>query len=172
MRLSEEQKELASGPDAVWQALQPLIAKAAEDRDRIRRIERDEIGAINTEIEAERLETRAAELRAARGAAVDVAATRAATEQRLAELKKRYAEAETRLSEVVAQTSLTRVTLAAVDGTEKESRRLISFARIGPTSCRSAGGSESTRAVCGNSSRATRANRTPRAASSRRFSGP
>ena len=49
-----------------------------------------------------------------------MAAARAATEQRLAELKKRYAEAETRLSEVVAQTSLTRVTLAAVDGTEKE----------------------------------------------------
>jgi phosphate transport system permease protein len=120
VRLSDEQKELANGPEAVWQALQPLIAKAAEDRDRIRQIERDEIGAINTEIEAERLATRAAELRAARGAAVDVAATRAATEQRLAELKKRYAEAETRLSELVAQTSLTRVTLAAVDGTEKD----------------------------------------------------
>ncbi len=120
VRLNDGEKELASGADAVWQALQPLIAKAAADRDRIRRIERDEIGAINGEIEAERLEVRAAELRAGRESAVDVAATRAAMEQRLAELNAQYAQAEARLAEVLAQTSTTRVTLAAVDGTEKE----------------------------------------------------
>ena len=41
-------------------------------------------------------------------------------EQRLAELNAQYAQAEARLGEVLAQTSTTRVTLAAVDGTEKE----------------------------------------------------
>ncbi len=41
-------------------------------------------------------------------------------EQRLDDLKARYAQAEARLGEVLAQTSTTRVTLAAVDGTEKE----------------------------------------------------
>ncbi len=120
VRLNDGEKELASGADAVWQALQPLIAKAADDRDRIRRIERDEIGAINGAIEAERLAVRAAELRAGRGTAGDVAAARAAMEQRLADLTARYAQAEARLGEVLAQTSLTRVTFAAVDGTEKE----------------------------------------------------
>jgi phosphate transport system permease protein len=125
VQLSDGEKELASGPDAVWQALQPLIVKAADDRDRIRRIERDEIGAINAAIEAERLAIRAAELRAGREAAVDAAETRATTaqkerEQRLAELKARYASAEERLAEVLGQTSRTRVTLAAVDGAEKD----------------------------------------------------
>jgi phosphate transport system permease protein len=116
VRLNDGEKELASGADAVWQALQPLIAKAADDRDRIRRIERDEIGTINGAIEAERLAVRAAELRAG----LESPAARAAMEQRLAALNASYAQAEARLGEVLAQTSTTRVTLAAVDGTEKE----------------------------------------------------
>ena len=120
VRLSEGEKVLTSGADAVWQALQPLVSKAAGDRDHIREIERDQIGAINADIEEERLATRAAELRAAGGSAVDVATVKTASEQRLAALKKRYAEAEERLAEVVAQTSQTRLTLAAVDGTEKD----------------------------------------------------
>jgi phosphate transport system permease protein len=120
VRLSEDEKVLASGADAVWQALQPLVAKAAADREHMREIERDAIGGVNAEMEGERLALRAAELRAATGSAVDGGAPRAASEQRLAALKARYAEAETRLAEVVAQTSRTRVTLAAVDGTEKE----------------------------------------------------
>ena len=85
VRLNDGEKELASGADAVWQALQPLIAKAADDRDRIRRIERDEIGTINGAIEAERLAVRAAELRAGREGPLRVAAARAAMEQRLAD---------------------------------------------------------------------------------------
>jgi phosphate transport system permease protein len=120
VRLTEGERELANGPEAVWQALQPLIAKAEDDRHRIREIERDQIGAINAAIEAERLALRAEEFRAARGEAIDVAATRAARERRLADLKEEYAGAETRLAEVVDQGSRTRVTLAAADGTEKE----------------------------------------------------
>jgi phosphate transport system permease protein len=118
VRLSEGDKELATGPDAVWQALQPLITKAAADRDRIRRIERDEIGEINAAIEEERLAMRAVELRAGRGG--DVAAERAAMERRLEALQSQYARAESALGEMAAATSSTRVTLAAADGTEKE----------------------------------------------------
>ncbi len=120
VRLSEGDTVLSTGADPVWQALQPLVAKAAADRNRIRRLERDEIGAINAEIEAERLALRAAELRAVGRSAAEVTAATAASEQRLAALKTRYAEAEGRLAEVVAQTSRTRVTLAAADGTEKD----------------------------------------------------
>jgi phosphate transport system permease protein len=120
VRLTEGEKELAKGPEAVWQALRPLIEQAEDDRDQIREFERDQIGAINAAIEAERLALRAEELRAARGEAVDLAAVRAETERRLSELKEDYARAETRLGEVVDQASRTRVTFAAADGTEKE----------------------------------------------------
>jgi phosphate transport system permease protein len=120
VRLTEGEKELAKGPDAVWQALQPLLDKAEEDRDRIREVESDEIGVINGAIEEERLAIRAAELGAARGSGVDLAAVRAAAERRLSDLKEQYAEAEARLAQLVEQASRTHVTLAAADGTEKE----------------------------------------------------
>jgi phosphate transport system permease protein len=120
VRLTEGDKELAKGPDAVWQALRPLIDKADDDRARIREIERDEIGPINAAIEEERLAVQAAELNAARGVTVDIANARAATEGRLAELREEYSAGEVRLAELVEQSSRTKVTLAATDGTEKE----------------------------------------------------
>ena len=120
VRLTEGDKELAKGPDAVWQALRPLIDKADDDRARIREIESDEIGPINAAIEEERLAVRAAELNAARRATVDIPTARAGSEQRLSQLKEEYAAAETRLAELVEQASRTHVTLAAADGTEKE----------------------------------------------------
>jgi phosphate transport system permease protein len=120
VRLREGDKELATGPEAVLHALPPLIDRAEEDRARIREIERDEIGAINAAIEAERLAARAAELRAAGGAAVDIKAAQADAGHRLSELKEEYARAEARLAEVVERASRTHVTLAATDGTEKE----------------------------------------------------
>ena len=119
VRLVEGEKEIATGADAVWQALQPLVAKAHADRERIRRIEQDEIGAINAAIEAERLAVRAADLRRARSGG-DTPQARAAAETRLAALDAEYKQAESRLSDVVAAASGTRLTLAAVDGTEKE----------------------------------------------------
>jgi phosphate transport system permease protein len=120
VRLSEGDKEVARGADATWQAVQPLIAKAARDRARIHDIERDEIGVINTEIEAERLSMRALELGVSRGGSADVAAERTAMEARLADLKSRYAQAEERLAQILAEASATRLTLAAADGTEKD----------------------------------------------------
>jgi phosphate transport system permease protein len=120
VRLTEGEKELAKGPDAVWAALRPLIDKAEDDRDRIRAIERDEIGEINAAIEEERLAVRAAELQVAGAASADTAAARAASERRLAELKEGYAAVEARLATLVEQASRTHVTLAAADGTEKE----------------------------------------------------
>ena len=119
VRLVEGEKEISTGADSVWQAVQPLVARAEHDRARIRHIERDEIGAINASIEAERLAVRAADLRAA-GTGGDAAQARAASEARLAALATDYAQAESRLSEVVAAASGTRLILAAVDGTEKE----------------------------------------------------
>jgi phosphate transport system permease protein len=116
VRLLQDSKVVAEGVDPVWQALQPLIDKAAADRDRIREIERNEIGEINGALEGERLAMRRLE------AQQDPAATaaRAASAQRVAELEKQYAAAETRLGETIAAASAARVVLAAADGAEKE----------------------------------------------------
>jgi phosphate transport system permease protein len=100
----------------VWTALQPLIAKAAEDRERISYIEREQVGAINAEMEAERLEVRRLSQQGAGSSASDIAAR----EQRLAALKTRYEEAETELGNALTEASRMRVVLKAVDGTEKE----------------------------------------------------
>jgi len=120
VRLKDGDREIASGADAVWQALQPLVTKGEEDRARIRYIERDEIGAINAEIEAERLSIRRLELSAAQHPPGELAAARAASERRVAELNEQYAQAEKRLGDAMAQASNIRVVLAAVDGQEKE----------------------------------------------------
>ncbi len=119
VRLKDGDREIASGADAVWQALQPLVAKAEDDRHRIREIERDTIGTINAAIEAERLAIRRLDLAAARGESADPGA-RAASEQRVADLNEQYARTEKQLAEVVASASNTRVVLASVDGQEKE----------------------------------------------------
>jgi phosphate transport system permease protein len=116
VRLLEGEKEVAAGADPVWQALPALIAQAARDRDRIRAIERNEIGLINASIEAERLELRRIEMKG-QG---DLAAARDATEQRVADLKAEYDAAERRLADTIAQASRTHVVLAAADGTEKD----------------------------------------------------
>jgi phosphate transport system permease protein len=114
VRLLDGERELATGADAVWHALLPLIAKAAEDRERISTIEREEIGDINTAIEAERLTMRRYEME---GEHVEA---RAASERRVAALQTEYAAAESRLAEAITATSRTRVVLSAADGTEKE----------------------------------------------------
>ena len=116
VRLLDGEREIATGADPVWQALTPLIDRAEDDRDRIRDIERNEIGAINASIEEARLELRKIELTGG----ADVAAARAAIEQRVNELDADYAAAERRLADTIAQTSRTHVIVAAADGTEKD----------------------------------------------------
>jgi phosphate transport system permease protein len=120
VKLLEGEREVATGPDAVWRALTPLIARAADDRDAIRRIERHEIGAINAAIEAERLAVRRLELRAGPSGASGIEAGRTSRTQRLAELDAEYAAAEARLAAAVTEASRARVTVAAADGAEKE----------------------------------------------------
>jgi phosphate transport system permease protein len=56
-------EQIAKGNESSWQALLPLINEANELRARILRIERVDIGAINTEIERMRLKMRRLELK-------------------------------------------------------------------------------------------------------------
>jgi phosphate transport system permease protein len=116
LRVLDGERVLAADGDSAWIALQPLVRRAAADRARIRALERGEIGSINTAIEAERLALRRLEL----AGAAEGAADRASRQQRLEDLQSSYSAAETRLGEVMAEASRTRVVLAAADGTEKE----------------------------------------------------
>lgn len=115
VRLLDGEREVASGAEPTWQALQPLIAKADEDRGRIRDIERGAIGPINARLEDERLALRRLEL----NSAADPAAVAAIT-ARVAALQAEYEAAEARLGEATTEASRTRVVFAASGGTEKE----------------------------------------------------
>ena len=116
MRLVDGEREIAAGADAVWQALPAFVARAGHDRERIRAIERGDIGLINTSIEEARLELRRVEM----SGGSDVAAARAAIEQRVAALQTEYSAAERRLADTIAEASKPRVTVTTADGTEKE----------------------------------------------------
>jgi phosphate transport system permease protein len=115
LRLLDGEREVAQGPDATWQALEPLVERAHADRERIRDMERNQVGTINTRLEAERLALRKLEL----SGQVD-AARRAESARRIESLQAEYAVAETRLVEATNQASRTRVVFGAADGTEKE----------------------------------------------------
>jgi phosphate transport system permease protein len=118
-RLVDGDREVASGSEATWQALAPLIGRAARDRAAIRRFERDEIGRVNYQIERERLRLRTLELRAVQDPGRDLAAERAAIDQRTVALKSRYDELEQALARIVDAATRTRVTLVSAGGEEK-----------------------------------------------------
>jgi phosphate transport system permease protein len=120
VRLVEGDREIASGSEAVWAALQPLMARAARDRGEIRRLERDEIGGVNYEIERERLRLRSLELRAVAEPGADLSAERAAIETRVQALQARYDGLEQALGRTLEAATRTRVVLASAGGEEKE----------------------------------------------------
>jgi phosphate transport system permease protein len=112
--------QVTTGADAVMAALPGLLSRAADDRDRIRTIERDQLGAVNYRIEQARLALRRLELEP-KGASDSSRAQAAADIRRqTAELEAEYARLETGLGEVVTAASGGRVTLRAADGAEKE----------------------------------------------------
>jgi phosphate transport system permease protein len=123
VRLLDGEWEVASGADAVWPMLQPLVTRAARDRAHIRELEQDEIGAINAEIEAERLAVRRLSQAGTDASKGEIEAR----ERRLAELKTRYDQLEAKLGDAVTQASRMRVVLRAADGTEKEMSTLDLF---------------------------------------------
>lgn len=113
--ITEGERQLA-GPDQAWTALQPLIERAETDRRDIRRLELDDVGSVNHEIERIRLEQRALE---SMGTPANDA-ERTALDSELAELQKEYAGLEAQLSERREAATRTRVTLATAKGEEKE----------------------------------------------------
>ena len=123
-RIKEGERVLAEGTEATWQALRPLIAKADRDRDRIREIEKDEIGAINHRIEQARLEGRRIDLEAARQPGRDFSRQRAEVEKKIAGQQAQYAEKQKELEKVMEGAASTWVTFRTASGQEKDLRTL------------------------------------------------
>ena len=117
--ITDGERQVASGTEAVLAALPALVEKAEDDRAAINRIERNEMGGVNYRIEQARLELRRLEIEAAKSPGTDITAAKAKIEQDVAALKEEYARLETKLVEVVGAASRVSVTLQAVDGAEK-----------------------------------------------------
>ena len=115
-KVAEGERQLAATPAQAWTALQPLIERAEIDRRDIRRLELDDVGSVNYEIERIRLEQRTLELKGVQ--AND--SQRTTLERELADLQKEYARLEAQLAQRREAATRTRVTLATAKGEEKE----------------------------------------------------
>ena len=133
VRLKRGEQVIAEGTGPTWQALIPLVDRAAGDRAALRKIERDRIGTINRRIEQARLDGRALDLKATRGGGDDPRA-RAAIEGRIAEHQKEYEAAQQDLAKLVEETSQTFVTFATASGEEKELKTIDVFRVFPPNS--------------------------------------
>jgi phosphate transport system permease protein len=119
VRLKRGDEVIAEGSAATWQALLPFVQRADSDRRALRRIEKDQIGAINHRIEQARLRARALELSGRQDAAA-----RAEAEKKVAEYQRAYDAKQQELAALVERTSQTFVTFATASGEEKEMRTL------------------------------------------------
>ena len=127
--LKEGDKEIAAG-DAVLAELGPRLAQAERDRAEIRRIERDEIGDINREMERIRLEER--RLQMAKGSNdAELAARHAALTERSAQLAEGYRLKQEALATILERASRPAATFVTADGQEKE-LRLLDLYRVYP----------------------------------------
>jgi phosphate transport system permease protein len=118
--ISEGGQAVATGTEAVLARLPALVDKAHADRQTIKTIEQDDLGAVNYRIEQNRLALRKLDLEAQRQPGTDLTAQRAAIEVEANELKSEYAELEGRRAQITTAASTVAVTLEASDGTEKE----------------------------------------------------
>jgi phosphate transport system permease protein len=116
-KLTDGDRVVAEGREATWKALQPLVERSARDRASLERLERDEVGAVNHELEQERLALKGLDRRAGATGAPE---ERRALEARVAALQAEYARLEEQLVAKVAEVSTTRVTLVTAAGEEKE----------------------------------------------------
>jgi phosphate transport system permease protein len=108
LKVTDEAREIARGAGAGWDALVPLVEKADTDRAAIRRLERDEIGAINARIEQARL------------ALKKNPAARERLDRETAALTGQYNLLEQRLGQLTEAAARTRVTITIADGREKD----------------------------------------------------
>ena len=108
VQVTDGDRVIAQGPGAGWDALMPLVDKAAQDRAAIQKLETGELGGVNARLE----QTRLALKRSPGG--------RDRLERETAALSAQYTLLERRLSDVTDQAARTRVTVRASNGREKD----------------------------------------------------
>jgi len=108
VKVTDGDRTIAQGSGPGWDALAPLVDKADRDRAAIRRLERDEIGAVNARLERARL------------ALKKNPAARESLERETAALTGQYTLLEQRLGRQVEEAARTRVTFKVSDGREKD----------------------------------------------------
>jgi len=118
--LLEDGRPVASSGDAVLSALTPLVAQAARHRVEINRLQVDQLGGVNYQLEQARLRLRRDEIRAGGTATPEVVAARAETERTEAALKEQYAMLERQLVQLSDTAARPRVVLRTASGDEKE----------------------------------------------------
>ncbi len=111
-------KVVASGPDASWRAFGPLHEEKVAERNRVRKLERGDIGNINAAIEALRLRRKKLDL-ATLSPAEKVRRTEA-LESELARREAEYQKLADRLSAMREALERDTVVLAAIDGATQE----------------------------------------------------
>lgn len=125
VRALESGREIATAPAAVAAWLSSNLEIAEEDRAAIRRLEKDEIGAINMRIERARLGGKALDVRALRDPkGPDQKAERARLEALVAAEQQKYAVKQEELAKLVEKGAANTLVLRSVAGDEKELRLL------------------------------------------------
>ncbi len=122
VRILEGGRPTASG-EAVAAALPALVEKAGRDRAALKRMEKDEIGAVNYALERIRLQRRKLDYREKQGAG-EQAADRRRLDEREREEKARYEALAEKLAKATEGATGTAVVFRSVDGLEKELRAL------------------------------------------------
>jgi phosphate transport system permease protein len=125
VRLSESGKEIATSPSSVASLLRSKLEVAEQDRAAIRRLEKGDIGAINTRIERARLEAKALDARRLRDPqGPDQKAERDRLAAQVAADQLKYAAKQEELAKVVEKAAAATLVLHSVSGGEKELRLL------------------------------------------------
>jgi phosphate transport system permease protein len=125
--LKEGETEIASGP-AVLTELKARLKQADRDRDEIRRLEKDEIGEINRQLELIRLELRG--LEAMKGDS-GAEARRQELTAKAARIEEQYTQKQAELQAVHERTGRFTVTFTTADGQDKD-LRLLDVYRVYP----------------------------------------
>jgi phosphate transport system permease protein len=121
-RILQGGKETATG-EAVAATLPGLVENAKRDRAALKKIEKDEIGAVNWALERIRLERRKLDYREKQGAGDQKDARRKLDARETAQ-KDRYGELTEKLTRAAEEAAGTSVVFRTVDGQEKELRAL------------------------------------------------
>jgi phosphate transport system permease protein len=130
--LRQGERVVVAGTAAVSDRLPSVIAKAAQDRRAIERIEKDEIGRINYELERLRMRSRHLDLVEARSPGRDISAERSEIERATTLAHRRYEGKEGELEGLVAAAGSTYVTFATAGASDKDLRTLDLYAAYAP----------------------------------------